>query len=222
MISCCSSRDSTWAVVCRLAEVKCHAAKGWILSGQLTKIVRAPRKCMSVVGRLCTVLGLSPLGGARSTGLCPNPRFCLGVCLWIYGVWTTFAFQKLCLEVAGDLQRWSSPCALELPEAAMDVVVVPSPGAGSSTTGIATAPQTRPPRRLSWLPSRSRQHGEPRPPVPCPRVSPRHAFPPDCPRHPGGALQLSRAKPRSCPGARPRRPRGGGGRRGRPSAGAEL
>lgn len=71
--------------------------------GQLTEVVRAPRKCMSAVGCLCTVLGLPLLGGAHTTGLCPNPRFCLGLCLWIYGVSIT---------VSGSARE---PAALEFP-----------------------------------------------------------------------------------------------------------
>lgn len=173
MISCCSSRDSTWEMGRRLPGVKCYGAEGWILPGQRTEIVRAPRKCMSVFGRLYTVLDLPPLGGAHSAGFCPNPRVCLGLCLWIYGVWTTFASQKLCLEVPGDLQRWSSPCALNPPEAAMD---------GGLCRGSPLPCQHAHRTHPSWLqPSRSLQHGEPRPPVPCPEPAPRRLFPPDCP-----------------------------------------
>lgn len=180
MISCYSSGDSTWEMGRRLPGVKCDAAKDWIVPGRLAKIVRAPRKRVSAVGRLCTVVGLPPLGGAHTTGVCPNPRFCLGLRLWIYGVWTTFALQKLCLEVPGDLQLWSSPRALEPSQAAMDIVAVPSPGAGAM--GILLPSKHAHPTHLSWLSSRSLQHGEPRPPVPCPQTQPRGTLlPPDSP-----------------------------------------
>ncbi|CAN8215540.1 unnamed protein product [Coccothraustes coccothraustes] len=106
----------------------------------------------------------------------------------------------------------------------MDVVAVPSAGAGSGTAEIPAALQTRPPHTpllAAFEVPAARRASAACSPVPSqPRGT---LFTPDIPESCAAlSAAAARAKARSCPGARLRRARGGRGRRSRPSAGAEL